>query len=83
MLMFVAMLSPSTSAWLLRSSGAQPDPGRDGRLDRARRAARMPSTSTRARVALAGTEDRLEDLGAARADEPREADDLAGAHVEA
>ena len=78
MLMFVAMLSPRTSAWLFRSSGASPtpaetaastDPGRSGHAFDLDGAA----------VALAGTEDGLEDLGAAGSDEPREAEDLARA----
>ena len=64
-----------------RSSGTSADAGRHRRRRRARREAPAVDLD-RAGVPAVDAEDRARDLAAARADEARERDDLAAAHVE-
>ena len=76
--MFLATESPSSRAWLLRSSGQSPIPARTA-------ASTEPEPQGAAgdghgaAVGLAGAEDGLDDLGAAGADQPGQAEHLARA----
>ena len=69
---------PSTSPWRLRSSGTRPRPARIAARGDDRRIG-LPSTSTRPVACAVEPEQRLRDLGAARADQPGQADHLARA----
>ena len=66
----------------MRSSGHRPMPALDRVADRAGAQRLRPPTVHGAGRRACGRRRRLEDLGATRADEPGEADDLAGAHLE-
>ncbi len=72
---------PAAAPWLLRSSGARPIPARTA-AGTVPGAQRLPVDPDRAGGGLAGAVDGLQDLRAARADQPGEPDDLAGAHGE-
>ena len=74
---FPRALMESTRPWRLRSSGTRPRPARIAAAGDARRSV-LPRTMTRPVAARIETEERLRDLGSARADEPGESDDLAG-----
>ena len=62
--------------------GRQPDPGPDRRRSTEPRRSCVPSTRDRAGGGAPGAVDGLEDLGATRAHQARQPDDLAGVHGE-
>ncbi len=73
MVMFDVTLSPRSSAWLLRSSGASPTPASTADCTEPGRS-RLPADVDGAGVALAGAEHGLHDLGAAGTDQAGEAE---------
>ncbi len=80
--MFSRTDRPGTMPSALRSSGSRLIPARIAAARSSRRAAGTPATVTLPAVQRQRAGDRLGGLGAPRAEQPAEADDLAGADVE-